>query len=571
MKLLYTIVITLTFVVFSTPSAFCLSSEPLPDWQSIPKGLHASFVSKDIRYSQSLVPDVQPQYSAELAGWRGERVSAQILLWSSENIRELELSSEFLNDTGKTLFPEIRSRLVSYVLTDEFGNKCGFHDPTIYPPSLSADALNDMEVFSMNADNVYPVWISIEIPHEVVPGDYTAEIAIKAKGITTQTLSLRLQVISRTLPPPSEWSYFLDLWQHPSAVARVDGLEMWSDAHFDALHKYMRPLARIGQKAITATLNKDPWNNQCYDPYADMIIWIHNEDGSWSYDYSVFDRWVNMMMDIGINQVVNCYSLLPWNNEVRYRDVATNQTINVKADPGTNIFNELWTTFLTDFTKHLKKKGWLERTNIALDERSPEEMDKALSLLRKVAPELGIAMADNKGTYASYPDVDIMCVKAWDRVPQEFISKRREKGLKTTYYVCCSDPFPNMFTFSLPAEGVYAGWYAAACDYDGFLRWAYNSWVEEPLSDSRFRTWPAGDSYIIYPGFRSSIRFECLMEGIQDYEKIKILRKELITSVTPKAVEQLKQLDTVLAGFATITPEYGWIDRLAEARRMLNE
>lgn len=34
----------------------------------------------------------------------------------------------------------------------------------------------------------------------------------------------------------------------------------------------MRQLADAGQKVITATLNKDPWNNQCYDAYADMIV-----------------------------------------------------------------------------------------------------------------------------------------------------------------------------------------------------------------------------------------------------------------------------------------------------------
>ncbi len=28
----------------------------------------------------------------------------------------------------------------------------------------------------------------------------------------------------------------------------------------------MKPLADAGQKVVTATLNKDPWNNQCSTP-----------------------------------------------------------------------------------------------------------------------------------------------------------------------------------------------------------------------------------------------------------------------------------------------------------------
>ena len=241
------------------------------------------------------------------------------------------------------------------------------------------------------------------------------------------------------------------------------------------------------------------------------------------------------------------------------------------ADPGTPAFEELWVPFLTDFTGHLREKGWLGRTNIAMDERSPEEMTDALDLLRKTAPELGIAMADNKNSYLSYPFINSMCVKVRDRVPPQHIAERRAQGFVTTYYVCCSDRFPNMFTFSDPAEAVYAGWYTAACGYDGFLRWAYNSWVGEPLTDSRFRTFPAGDTYIIYPGARSSIRFERLVEGIQDAEKISILKKEFAATGTPEAASRLEQLETLLSGFATITPEAGWPDRLSRAKRKLNE
>lgn len=54
---------------------------------------------------------------------------------------------------------------------------------------------------------------------------------------------------------------------------------------------------------------------------------------------------------------------------------------------------------------------------------------------------------------------------------------------------------------------------------DGFLRWAYKSWPQTPLADSRFTAWPAGDTYQFYPGPLSSIRFEKLMEGIQDFER----------------------------------------------------
>lgn len=548
------------------------TADTLSDWSDVPRGLHASFVSTDAVFRRSVAPDAAPATSARLEGWRGERVSAQLLLWTASGAEGVEVEVEPFRSDGHTL-PEdaARARFVRYVLSDEFGNKCGYHDPAIYPPHLVPDMLDDIEVFDIKARSVRPVWITVSIPADAPAGEYASTVKVYAKGRQLRTFDIGLTVIGRELPPPAEWNYYLDLWQHPAAVARVEGLDLWSDAHFEALVPYMRLLADAGQKVVTTTLNKDPWNNQCFDAYADMIVWTKNADGSWSYDYTVFDRWVELMTGLGIDRSINCYSMLPWNNELHYRDGSTGRFVDVTADPGTPAFEALWKPFLTDFTGHLREKGWLGRTNIAMDERSPEEMTDALGLLRKTAPELGIAMADNKNSYLNYPFINSMCVKVRDRVPPQHIAERRAQGFITTYYVCCSDRFPNMFTFSAPAEAVYAGWYMAACGYDGFLRWAYNSWVGEPLTDSRFRTFPAGDTYIIYPGARSSVRFERLVEGIQDAEKISILKKEFAAKGTPEAASRLERLETLLSGFATITPEKGWPDRLSRAKRKLNE
>ena len=108
-------------------------------------------------------------------------------------------------------------------------------------------------------------------------------------------------------------------------------------------------------------------------------------------------------------------------------------------------------------------------------------------------------------------------------------------------------------------------WYAAAEDYDGFLRWAYNSWVEDPIRDSRFRKWAAGDTYIVYPEGRSSIRFERLIEGIQDWEKIRILQAE-----SAGATAKQQTLLDLLEPFRSPIPFDGWEQTLRDARATLN-
>lgn len=79
--------------------------------------------------------------------------------------------------------------------------------------------------------------------------------------------------------------------------------------------------------------------------------------------------------------------------------------------------------------------------------------------------------------------------------------KRKKQHLVTTYYTYCADCKPNTFTFSDPAEAAWIPLYSIKLGLCGYLRWAYNSWGEDPLRDSRFRQWPAGDTYLVYPGF----------------------------------------------------------------------
>lgn len=541
------------------------AADTLSDWSKVKPGLHSSFVSLDKRFQKSIAPEISIQKKNKITAWRGEKVSAQVLLWTTQPLKGVTVkSSDFTSSSGKLPSSIASARFVRYVMTDEFRNGCGHRKPEDFAASLSPDMLDDLENYDLEGKKVRPVWISIEVPQNAKKGTYTSKVSVSAKGIPSQTLDLELEVIDQILPPPSQWTFHLDQWQHPSAVARLDNVPMWSDAHFAALKPVMNLSAKAGQKVITATLNKDPWNVQTYDPYADMILWTKKADGSWKYDYKVFDRWVQFMMDLGVTRMINCYSIIPWNNEIHYKDAASGQTITVKAKPGTSEFEAAWEPFLIDFVKHLKQKGWLEITSIAIDERTREEVDGALSLLQRVAPELGVSYADNQKTYQRYPNSRDISISVGHPFSKEDLIDRQNRGLNTTFYICCSDAFPNQFTFSDPAESAYIGWYAEASGFDGMLRWAFNSWVENPLQDSRFRTWPAGDTYIIYPQGRSSIRYERMIEGIQDYEKIQILKKKL-------SPQNLKKLNDAVATLNQPNRTPNWNENLNAAKKVLEE
>ena len=78
----------------------------------------------------------------------------------------------------------------------------------------------------------------------------------------------------------------------------------------------------------------------------------------------------------------------------------------------------------------------------------------------------------------------------------------------------------------MPAENFWVGVYPGMVGLDGFLRWAWNSWPEDPVKDGSFRGWYAGDTYFVYPGGAPSFRFLELRNGIATAEKLRILREK---------------------------------------------
>ncbi len=555
-----------------------LTEAQLSAWQDVATGLNAAWGSPDYVYGRSTVPQgVTEQYAT--AGWRGERVSAQFLLWSTKAVNGIECEiSDFKSEKATLPASIATSHFVRYTTIDVPANNCRCDRMFDHPSMIAADMLDNLEYFDMEASTTRPVWISIKIPSDATPGIYNATVKISHNGCGSKVLPLQLEVVNQELAAPSEWAYHLDLWQHPSAIARVEKLDMWSDEHFEAMRPYMQMLADAGQKVITATLNRDPWRYQCFDDYEPMILWTKNVNGSWSYDYTVFDRWIEFMLSLGIDKYINCYSMLPWGEcSLDYRDMAKgSKRCKVDAIPGTPAFEQMWGPFLADFAKHLREKGWIEKVNMAIDERKPEDIRAAANLLAKHAPEIGFAIADNHNSYKNFTNMRDVCVgQRRTLADKKDIEERRAQGLTTTFYVCCSTLYPNAFTNSQPYESELLCVYGTAHGYDGMLRWAYNSWPANPEYDSRFRYWASGDTYIVYPGVRSSVRFERLVDGVEFAEKVRALRAKY-------SAEQLQELDAVLEKFKGFemaadgkmrerinNSAHGWDKTLAEANQVL--
>lgn len=467
------------------------------------------------------------------SAWRGEKVFAQAVISSDTELEDVTLSvSDLSNGKSGIKSGNISVQFVSFVVSDlldttKYG-QCGQRqDKSEWGEVLVADVLDLKESMNIPAGRKQPVWMTVNVPSNAKPGKYRGKLTVSSSNAKSRSLPVELIVSDHILPPDSDWTFHLDLWQNPYSVARYENVPLWSEAHFEAMRPVMRMLAEAGQKSVTATIMSRPWNGQTEDAFGSMVTKIRRIDGTWLYDYTIFDRWVEFMFSLGIDRQINCYSMIPWALQFDYIDQATSSPATFQAAPGSEEYNEYWGAFIADFARHLKAKGWFEKTMIAMDERPLESMQAVLGLIRKVEPAFKISLAGNYHEPVIYDIVDFSeTFSGKQEFPESAKAKRKELGLTTTFYTCCAEAHPNMFVISDPDEVAWLGWFAQAENYDGYLRWAYNSWTLDPLTDTRFRTWPAGDCFVVYPGGRGSVRFSKLVEGIQDFEKVRILRAQ---------------------------------------------
>ena len=89
------------------------------EWKKQKNGLSISFASIDELYLRSEVPKIQETLIWQKTGWRGERLNAQVLVWSPDSIDQVRITLNDLKKTnGKIISREnIGVQLVRYVLS----------------------------------------------------------------------------------------------------------------------------------------------------------------------------------------------------------------------------------------------------------------------------------------------------------------------------------------------------------------------------------------------------------------------------------------------------------------------
>jgi hypothetical protein len=261
------------------------------------------------------------------------------------------------------------------------------------------------------------------------------------------------------------------------------------------------------------------------------------EPGRYDFDFSRFDRLVRIVLDEGGSTIEGGHlagrkewaATLFRLRTVWVRDSA-GRTKRRLEGPATSPESERYLAqLLPALRAHLERRGWLGRYMQHLaDEPIPAnaaDFVRLSTIVRKHMP--GVPLVDavcSVGEVTGSLDIWVPSPRNLAGNEDEFRRMAGETG-QLWFYTCCvpGGRHLNRFLDFHLLKTRLLHWANYRYGLTGYLHWGLNQWRDhrEAFTKSVRGKLPAGDTHIVYPGPRgplSSVRFEAMREGIEDYE-----------------------------------------------------
>ncbi|HOX06243.1 MAG TPA: DUF6067 family protein, partial [Planctomycetota bacterium] len=258
---------------------------------------------------------------------------------------------------------------------------------------------------------VASLWLTVRVPKEAKAGKYEGTVTVEAEGLKATAVPLVLTVNDWTLSDPKDFRQSHLIFVSQEAVAKHYGVPLWSDKHFELMGKSLSVLAEVNSREIPMNLginfyggNKggaDSGNAES------MVRWVKQADGSFKYDFTVFDKYCDLVAKHCGKPYplrLNCWGT---SNKEGKKDCVTDVTV-VEADGkvgtmeqpdfGTEESYKFWKPVIDEALKRLKERGWLDVTCFGQSSYCYAPTPTVVDVAKKIWPEGQWAYTAHNGT-----------------------------------------------------------------------------------------------------------------------------------------------------------------------------
>jgi hypothetical protein len=426
--------------------------------------------------------------------------------------------------------------------------------------TLLQDILKKKQNHDFPANSTNSIILKASIPENLPPAINSCELKLISESHSEWKGQFELEIINSGVKP-AFYEPKIVFWPHWQTFCSHLNLKLWSEEFWLTAEKYLKEMAAGGMNVIMASINSDPFRYPLpesfykYNFYPGMVEWQKNKDGSFSFDYSIYDRYIELNMALGIDKEIECHSLLPCKKQkpyLSYYNEKTNQIVEFETNWESIEYQEAWQAFIKDFAIHNKERGWLELITICpYDEPQDIESFRGVAeMVKAIAPEIRISAAISAEKTLELLDcIDIATLHLENSFTLEKLETLRKHNLDVRYYSCCTPDWGNTLFASDLIESWRIPWICYANGFNGYLRWSIIDWPDNIWENPAFN-WPTGDMFLLYPDKKapiSSLRWEIFKTGIKDLK----LFIEKLNSASP---DQKEKMESFLAEIGIPAP-----------------
>lgn len=444
-----------------------------------------------------------------IEGARNETASAQACVRSTTDVDAVGVSiSELKQAESDAVIPAGAVSLHWERYIDIDRNTGGLPEDELVAkaPNSIPDPFWEAPNIPLKANQTQALWMDLAIPTDAAPGAYEGTLTLTA-GTQTAQLPVKLHVWDFILPEERHLSV-VNWWRFPG-VGFEDRIEAFSDEYYAFLGQCCDFLVAHRQTDIQASLTG-------------LMPAIEEGHGNTSYDTSRLERYASTAVEHGIRQI-------------QLHGVGTKTGGHVAPEGRIKEVPEAMNR-LPVLEAVIQRHGWQGRIAVNISDEPFIHHEQSFAAVVDRVHEMAPSVRVIEAVEAEYfGDLDIYVPKLshlnlWYPRFQEV----QREGRELWYYTCChpTGRYPNRFLDQSLVKARALHWINYLYDLDGYLHWGLNHfhgddpYTQEAISHGL----PLGDRAVVYPGengFLSSLRFNTMRDGLQDFEYLWVLEDTL--------------------------------------------
>ena len=403
-------------------------------------------------------------------------------------------------------------------------------------------------------------WVKVDIPKDTVPGKYTVTVNItptndereRGKSFDLHE-TMEIEVISAVKEPQK---LIYTRWFHADCVAIQHGVEIYSEAHWELIEKYIAAAADVGVNMILVPIHTPPLDTAIGTarPCVQLVDIEKTKDG-YVFSFEKFKRFIDICKKNGIQYFEMAHLFSQWGAKCAPNIMVTENGKkdymfgwHVAAD--SDEYVDFLKQYIAALSKELDREEISQNTYFHIsDEPAPDNMDRYKTASDIIRPLIGQSKTfDALSNYVFYEKGLVECPVTFVKKIHNFLE--HDVPNQWLYYCCVAqEVFTNCY-LAMPSYRVrILGYLLYKYDIKGFLHWGLNFYysklskypINPYLTTSAEGVYPSGEPYIVYPskdGVYPSIRGEVTYEAIQDMDICRTLEQYIGRDAVVKMIDE---------------------------------